>query len=82
MISEQIEWLYKPFPNQVPIVKLWYCKADKQTGKPIRVQNMETGEITNTDKIEYKNVTVKMSFNNSVGKAKGSGATTVLEIYR
>lgn len=65
-----------------PIVRLWYCKADKKSGKPIVVQDLEKGTIENTDSIEYKNVTVRMKFNNSTGKAKASGATTILEIYK
>ena len=65
-----------------PIIRLWYCKADKKSGKPIVVQDLEKGTINNTDSIEYKNVTVRMKFNNSTGQAKRSGATTILEIYR
>ena len=68
--------------NDKPIVRLWYCKADKKSGKPIIVQDLEKGTTYNTNKIEYKNVTVRMSFNNAVSKAKASGATTILEIYQ
>ena len=68
--------------NTEPIIRLWYCKADKSTGKPIIVQDLEKNITYNTDSIEYKNVTVKMSFNNAKGKAKSSGATTILEIYK
>ena len=63
-----------------PDIRLWYCKADKQSGKPIIVQNLNTNKITKTNKIQYDNVNVRMAFNNSTGKAKGSGATTILEI--
>lgn len=61
--------------------RLWYCKADKKTGKPIIIQDLEKGTTRNTDKIDFKNVNIRMSFNNSIGKAKQSGATTILEIY-
>lgn len=62
--------------------RLWYCKADKKTGKPIIIQDLEKGTIKNTDHIDMKNVNIRMAFNNSQGKAKSSGATTILEIYR
>lgn len=65
-----------------PTIRLWYCKADKKSGKPIIVQDVEKGTTRNTNKIVYKNVTIKMEFNNSKGKAKSSGATTILEIWK
>lgn len=68
--------------KKLPLVRLWYCKADKSTGKPIVVQDLEKGITYNTNNIEYKNVTVRMAFNNATGKAKSSGATTILEIYQ
>jgi len=61
--------------------RLWYCKADKKSGKPIIIQDLEKGTTKNVSKIDFKNVNVRMQFNNSVGKAKQSGATTILEIY-
>ena len=64
-----------------PRIRLWYCKADKKTGKPIIVQDLEKGTTYNTDHIELKNVNIRMRFNNATGKAKGSGATTILEVY-
>ena len=63
------------------VMKLWYCKADKHTGKPIIVQDLKTGRTYNTNKIDLKNVNIRMAFNNSIGKAKSSGATTILEVY-
>ena len=68
--------------TKLPSIRLWYCKADKKSGKPIIVQDVEKGTIKNTNKIVYKNVTVRMVFNNSTGKAKASGATTILEIWK
>jgi len=61
--------------------RLWYCKADKSTGKPIIVQDLVNGKTYNTNKIDLKNVNIRMAFNNSQGKAKSSGATTILEVY-
>lgn len=66
----------------IPDIKLWYCKADKKTGRPILVQDLDTGKISKTDEIVYNNVNIRMKFNNSTGKAKSSGATTILEIQR
>ena len=60
--------------------QLYYCKSLKSSGKPIVVRDMETKEEYTTDLVEYKNVNIRMKFNNSTGKAKASGATTVLEI--
>lgn len=62
-------------------MRLWYCKADKHTGKPIIVQDLVKGKTYNTNKIDLKNVNIRMSFNNAVSKAKASGATTILEVY-
>lgn len=64
-----------------PKLRLWYCKADKHTGKPIIVQDLEKGITYNTDHIELKNVNIRMNFNNSTGPAKASGATTILEVF-
>lgn len=63
------------------LFRLWYCKADKASGKPIIIQDLEKGTTENTNKIDMKNVNIRMEFNNSQGKAKSSGATTILEIY-
>ncbi len=61
--------------------RLWYCKADKASGKPIIIQDLAKGTSTNTDCINMKNVNIRMAFKNSQGKAKASGATTILEVY-
>jgi len=63
------------------IYRLWYCKADKASGKPIIIQDVQAGTTRNTNKVDLKNVNIRMQFNNSVGKAKSSGATTILEVY-
>lgn len=62
--------------------KLYYCQAKKSTGKPIVVVNVDNGKIRYTNKIEMNNVNIRMAFNNAVGKAKASGATTILEVYK
>ncbi len=61
--------------------RLWYCKADKASGKPIIIQDVEAGTTMNTNKVDLKNVNIRMEFKNSIGKAKASGATTILEVY-
>lgn len=61
--------------------KLYYCKADKKTGKPIVVVDLENKKTYKTDNIEFKNVNIRMRFNNATGAAKASGATTILEIF-
>ncbi len=63
------------------IYRFWYCKADKSSGKPIIFQDVEAGTTRNTNNIDMKNVNIRMSFKNSMGKAKASGATTILEVY-
>lgn len=67
--------------SKKPAFKVYYCKSLKSTGQPIVVQDMEKNSEYSTDKIEFKNVNVKMTFNNADGKAKNRGATTILEIY-
>lgn len=64
------------------LLKLWYCKAEKKNGKPIIVQDLENGKTYMTDNVDLKNVNIRMKFNNSSGKAKASGATTILEVYK
>jgi len=61
--------------------RVWYCKEFKKTGKPIMLQDLETMQVKNIKRIAFQNVHVEMSFNNSKGKSKSSGATTVLEVY-
>jgi hypothetical protein len=63
-------------------MKLWYCKAEKKNGKPIIVQDLENKKTYMTDHIDLKGVNIRMAFNNSSGKAKSSGATTILEVYK
>lgn len=64
-----------------PKLRLWYCKTDKHTGKPIIVKDLEKGITYNTDHIELNNVNIRMSFNNATSSAKQSGSTTLLEVY-
>lgn len=61
--------------------KLYYCKSRKKTGDPI-VLEYENGErvFYNTFCRDYGRVKLSMKFNNAKGKAKKSGATTVLEV--
>ena len=62
--------------------RLWYCKADKHTGKPIIIQDLEKGTTRNTNKVDLKNVNIRMAFKNSMAKSKASGANTILEVYK
>jgi len=61
--------------------KIYYCKSLKHTGKPIVVYDCVTGKSRNTNKIDIVNCHVKMSYNNSTGSIKRSGATTILEVW-
>jgi hypothetical protein len=63
-----------------------YCKADKKTGKPVvvtdskgKTKNVKKWHMDLFDDNGYP-VRVEVEFNNSRGKAKSSGATTVLRI--
>ena len=67
---------------------LHYCKADKKTGKPLVVTDMLSKRSRNTahwKRVLYtkngKKVILKCDFKNSTGKAKQSGATSVLQIF-
>ena len=60
--------------------KLWYCKSRKKGGNPITEINLDTKEEKHVSSIRYTNVNIDMDFNNATGKAKGSGATTILNV--
>lgn len=69
---------------------LHYCKADKKTGKPLVITDMVNGTRKNTahwkmivlDPKTFEVIVLKCDFKNSTGKAKASGATSVLQILR
>ena len=61
-----------------PRLYVYYCKCLKETGRPIIISNGKS-EIT-TDNLILEGVSGKMRFNNTSGKAKARGATTLLEI--
>lgn len=67
--------------NNNPNFKVWYCKSLKKTGKPIILQDLVKNLQVNTEIVEFKNVDIRIEYNNSTGKAKKSGATTVLEVF-
>lgn len=46
------------------------------------VQDLDTGKTYNTNKVILKNVDIRMEFNNAISKAKSSGATTILEVFK
>lgn len=64
-----------------PVTTVYYCKSLKTTGKPL-VVTLENGDVVNTNDFSMTNVDIRIKFNNAKGKAKRSGATTVLEITR
>ena len=67
-----------------------YCKADKKTGKPVIITDMVADTRTNVRKWSMlvkdyntgKPIRIEVEFNNSFGKAKKQGATTILKILR
>ena len=67
--------------KRTPDFKVWYCKANKKTGDPIIIKDMEDGKIGSSNFFIVKNVDLIMKFGNADGEAKRSGATTVLEVY-
>jgi hypothetical protein len=62
-------------------VRIHYCKSQKHTGKPIMVNELGKDEY-NTDNIVYNNVNIRVKFNNSIGKEKSRGATSILEVWK
>ena len=65
-------------PNHI----VYYCMALKKTGKPIIVFDIDKKKSKNTNRVAFNNVNIRMVFNNATGKAKRSGATTILEVYK
>jgi len=69
------------------IQTLHYCKADKKTGYPIHVTDVATKQVKKTDHWEWvgfdesgRKVKFSVTFQNATGKAKASGATSVLKM--
>lgn len=67
--------------------EIHYCKADKKTGKPVIITNKVNGTTKNVKKWHMDlfdengyPVKIEVEFGNSSGKAKSSGATTVLRV--
>ena len=63
-----------------------YCKADKKSGKPVvvtdskgRAKNVKKWHMDLFDEHGYP-VRIEVEFNNTDGKAKRSGATTMLKV--
>jgi len=67
--------------NKEADVRIYYCKSKKASGKPIMVKEIGKEEYQ-TDCIELDNVNIRVKFNNSKGKEKSSGATSILEVYK
>ena len=62
-------------------VRVHYCKAQKFTGLPIMVTELDHEEYQ-TDHVEYYNVNVRVKYMNGNSKEKGRGATSILEIWQ
>lgn len=67
--------------------EIHYCKAEKKTGKPVVVTNKVNGTTKNVKKWHMDlfdengyPVKIEVEFGNASGKAKNSGATTVLRV--
>ncbi len=76
---------------ETKLIDLWYCKALKESGKPIMIRTFKNGkaEIRNTNKWQHKvydkqgnELLIRMAFNNTTGKPKASGARSMLEIIK
>ena len=65
-----------------------YCKALKSTGKPVIVggkngeKSVKKWTWEGFDKDGVTPVRMEIEFGNSKGKAKASGATTVLKVFK
>ena len=63
-------------------LEIYYCKALKRTGKPIVVTDKKTGRSRHTNRVRMCNVNIEIMFNNSTGRARKRGATTVLRVVK
>ena len=68
---------------------LHYCKADKKTGKPLIVTDISKGSARNTARWRLdlfdasgRPVSLRCSYQNSIGKAKAQGARAVLQVWK
>ncbi len=59
---------------------IYYCKWRKKTKDPIVVERKGNRSFHNSFLRDYGNVQFNMTFNNARGKAKKSGATTVMKV--
>lgn len=74
--------------NNLPVVETMnYCRFFKDTGKPLIVCDYKTGQIKTVKKWKIdvydkdgNPIRIQCEFNNAKGKAKASGATSVLEV--
>ena len=67
--------------------EIHYCKQDKKDGVPIHVTDTKTRHVTKTDHWKFEGydrdmnpIVFEIKFNNSTGKAKASGAKTVMKL--
>jgi hypothetical protein len=64
-----------------PDITMHYCRGQKASGLPLMVKEIGHDEYQ-TDEIYFKNVDIRVKFNNATGKSKQRGATSVLEIWK
>lgn len=63
------------------IIKLWYCQGRKSSGRPVAVEvDGKRVRYVRGIRKHLKDATISMRFMNASGRARRSGATTVLVI--
>jgi len=76
---------------ETKVLDLWYCKSRKKEGDPIMVRTWKDGKatVTHTDKWQEtywdkdgNRIKIRIHFQNTTGKPKAQGATSMLEIIR
>jgi len=67
--------------NRPADVRIHYCKSQKSSGKPIMVKEIGRDEYQ-TDDIVLHNVSLRVKYNNAIGKEKSRGATSILEVWK
>lgn len=61
--------------------RIHYCKSLKNTGKPIMVNDIDSGKVTTVKKVSgYGHWEIE--YNNAKGSEKRSGASTILKVWK
>lgn len=61
--------------------RIHYCKSLKSTGKPIIVNDIDNGKVTNVSKVKGFGHW-EIEYNNAKSSEKRSGATTILKVWK